>query len=534
MKADSTDRLMKPQPWMGIIIIFFLTLLTILLLVEAGFSLAWPITHDEAPLLYEAFLMRAEGRLPYRDLFDFQMPGAYAIFYVIGLLTNFDPLRIRILDLICLSAVLSITYFMMKPFGWKPALAAAVLFGLEYMKGGPNLALQREYLLLIFLAFAVWIYHVREQSMLTRSKSMANHGSWFQENLNMIRLSLVGLGLGMAATIKPQAAIGLLPFLFFEITGGVRLPEKERLLRSAVLVTGFLVPIIIMTAWLVASSTAGPFLDIALNYWPLYSQISGQLLVVSGAEHWWLILDQVWRLGGNETWLLPAALGTYFILRRANIAGDQRRISKLLVWMAVCYSLYPALSGQFFQYHYLPFVYFIILLSSLCIAEIVDPGWRLGAAAVLLLAILGEVRPASALVQQFEGKPATTAEGREEKIAAYLASHLKPGDTVQPLDWTGGSLQAMLATRARLATSFVFDFYFYHHVTDPYIRDLRDRFFEELQTASPKYIVEVTAMDKPWVAGPDTSREFPELRAFLADNYVVDVHRDDYNIYKKR
>ena len=60
-------------------------LLASFLVLEAILSLNWPITHDEAPLFYESFLMRAEGRQPYRDLYDFQMPGVYAIFFGIGL-----------------------------------------------------------------------------------------------------------------------------------------------------------------------------------------------------------------------------------------------------------------------------------------------------------------------------------------------------------------------------------------------------------------------------------------------------------------
>ena len=48
-----------------------LILLAVLLIAQAAFSLQWPIAHDEAPLLYEAFLMHSEGRVPYRDLFDY-------------------------------------------------------------------------------------------------------------------------------------------------------------------------------------------------------------------------------------------------------------------------------------------------------------------------------------------------------------------------------------------------------------------------------------------------------------------------------
>jgi hypothetical protein len=48
------------------------------------------------------------------------------------------------------------------------------------------------------------------------------------------------------------------------------------------------------------------------------------------------------------------------------------------------------------------------------------------------------------------------------EIASFLERKLKPGDTVQPLDWTGGTLLAMLESHACIATPYVFDFYFYH------------------------------------------------------------------------
>ena len=92
----------------------------------------------------------------------------------------------------------------------------------------------------------------------------------------------------------------------------------------------------------------------------------------------------------------------------------------------------------------------------------------------------------------------------------------------------------MLEARAHLATPYVFDFYFYHHVSTPYIRGLRADFMKDLKQSSPRFIVEVTAIDKPWVTGGDTSRDFPELRAFLAANYSVAVRKDDYIIYERQ
>lgn len=553
---------------MRTILLALLILLTALLLVEAAFSLAWPIAHDQAPLLYQAFLMRTQGRLPYRDLFDFQMPGAYAAFYILGLLSRFDPLRIRLLDLTLLAALLGLTYSFMRGFGRKPALTAVTLFGLKYLQGGPSLALQREYLLLVFVALALFLFVHRPPFIV-------------QDGYPLPRCLLIGLCFGLAAVIKPQAAIGLLPFLLFDLTDWIKsrrgLPPPSSTVHGppsiVPLLAGFSIPIATTLIWLAVTGALTPFLDIALNYWPLYAQINGELVVLTGPARWLYLLDQLWRLGGHGLWLLPAGLGTYLSLRRASLPDPTRRLLLLLLWLSLSYALYPALTGQFFPYHYLPFVYFIVLLSSFCLIDlketksmnhanvvttsVVRPKkhktplcsfvpfvvknfsinyrkLQAAALALLTLVLLLTLRPPAAILRQIEGRPLPPAGGRAEKIAAYLQTHLQPGQTVQPLDWTGGALQAMLTARAPLATTFVFDFYFYHHLSSPYIQGLRTRFIRELQAASPAYIVEITSMDKPWVNGPDTSRDFPELRAFLAANYLIDLQKDDFIIYTRR
>jgi hypothetical protein len=56
----------------------------------------------------------------------------------------------------------------------------------------------------------------------------------------------------------------------------------------------------------------------------------------------------------------------------------------------------------------------------------------------------------------------------------------------------------------------------------------------ELQTAKPRFVIEVFTEDKPWITGLDTSREFPELREYLNEDYSVVVDREDYRIYERR
>jgi hypothetical protein len=244
------------------------------------------------------------------------------------------------------------------------------------------------------------------------------------------------------------------------------------------------------------------------------------------AERISFLLDQVWRLGGYGLWIIPAALGVYL---------NQNRQTYLLASLALCYAMYPAFSGQFFQYHYIPFIYFIILLSSLALNSTTSQKkFTLYLSSLILLsAVLLNIRPSSAFLRQLEGKPVITSTYRANEIARFLESNLKDGDTIQPLDWTGGTLLAMLEIRAHIATPYVFDFYFYHHVSDPYIQSLRVDFLDRMRIARPRFIVEVTAVDKPWIIGKDTSRDFPEFRKFLRENYSVKIQKDDYVIYER-
>lgn len=481
-----------------------LILLAALLITQAVFSLQWPIAHDEAPLFYEAFLMQTEGRIPYRDIFDFQMPGSYIAYYLLGSLSGFNAFRIRILDILLLAALIFITYRVMRRFGKTSAFAAGILFGLKYLQGGPSLSLQREYLLLIFIALSLLVG--------MRDSLTPRH-----------RLSL-GILFGLAAVIKPHAALGLIPFLLFDIAD-ISKRLNISLLKAAAksilpAASGFVIPIALVAAWLARTGALTPFLNIAINYWPLYSQINGQLEITAQGTRIPFFLTQSFRLGGSGLWLIPAAFGIYF---------NQNKQTYLLASLALCYAIYPALSGQFFPYHYIPFIYLIVLLASLPLA-LTAPRFTFF---VLLFTLLIDIRPSQTFLRQLEGNPIVTSSDRAEEIARFLEKNLEAGDTVQPLDWTGGTLLAMLDTRTRIATPYVFDFYFYHHVSNPYIQSLRADFMDELQKSSPRFIIEVTAIDKPWITGKDTSREFPELRAFLDANYSVTIQKADYVIYER-
>lgn len=482
--------------------ILFIILLAIFLIVQAIFSLQWQIAHDEAPLLYEAFLMQ-NGAVPYKDFFDFQMPGSYIIYYLLGTLSNFGPLRIRILDVLILASIIFITYHALKKINKTSAFIAGILFGLKYLQGGPALSLQREYLILIFLSLAILIA--------------------LQDSLTNKHRLILGFLFGLASTIKPHAAIGLIPILLFDLYPFVFLRDPSWLKKILPYALGFLILVIAIILWIASTNALSPFLDIALNYWSLYSQINGELVILSSTERFSYILNLVWRFGGHALWLIPAVLAIYL---------NQNKKIYLLASLALCYAIYPAFTGQFFAYHYILFIYFIIVLASLSI-----PNSRFSLSTLssflFLLTILFTVKPSQTFLRQINNQPIVTSSDRAVEISNFLEKKLEEGDFVQPLDWTGGTLLAMLETRAPIATEYVFDFYFYHHISDPYIQNLRNDFMNQLQTSMPRFIIEVTSADKPWVGGDDTTRtKFPELQIFLDENYSITIQKDDYIIYE--
>jgi hypothetical protein len=209
-----------------------------------------------------------------------------------------------------------------------------------------------------------------------------------------------------------------------------------------------------------------------------------------------------------------------------------KRTMGLLTGVTVACWFYPVMSGQFWRYHYLPFYAFSLMLMSVGIAgfqsQARPENGRLAAAIITVGFYAYFVNGVVWAVFHQQPLPTQTV---SDEVASYLRARLKPSDSVQPLDWTGGVVGGMLDVRAKLATSFLYDFPFYHSVSNPYIQGLRKRFILELGAARPAYIVERLGEQKPWPSGPDTTRNFSELQHFIAKNYMLEFHSRDFNVW---
>jgi hypothetical protein len=118
----------------------------------AWLSRGWPLVHD-APLMHYIAWRVLAGAAPYRDLFDMNFPGVYAAHLLLLVTLGPGDLAFRAFDLGALLAACAGLLVALRAAGRWGGLAAAALFALYHLSGGPWVAGQRELLLSACLAW---------------------------------------------------------------------------------------------------------------------------------------------------------------------------------------------------------------------------------------------------------------------------------------------------------------------------------------------------------------------------------------------
>ena len=133
------------------------------IIILAGTTFRWPIVRDPPLYNYIGWLM-TQGAVPYRDVFDNNLPGTYVIhFWVVTLLGDGD-LAWRFFDLLCLVLINIATFLYCSRFGRLSALTAVALFSAFHLYNGPLCAGQRDYILLVFIMWGIYFYQKYRES----------------------------------------------------------------------------------------------------------------------------------------------------------------------------------------------------------------------------------------------------------------------------------------------------------------------------------------------------------------------------------
>lgn len=500
---------------------------TFYLAFQSLLSLRWSAAHDSGYLHTILYLIDRYDLIPYQDIFEPSLPLTYLFHLAIGKTFGFGDLAFRVVDLIYLGALLFVTWRVMRPLGALVAWAAALSFGLLYQSYGAHMSLQRDFLCLLPAAIAIWI--------------AGDTGTFGRRRW---RYLAIGVLFGLSASIKPHFPIGLLPVLFYAVyAAGQARPGRgfidRRALAQAFLLAGLglAAAVALPLLWLWQRQALSAFFEIATNYLPLYRQLNGNQELLGPGEKWIYILNNAPLLGGKAGLMMAAALGVYFGLVEMKLNPDQRRLVILLAVLMPVYVAYELIAAKFWTYHWMPFFYFATCCGALVLLPLQDRsaprGRRLFALLVFIAGIALTLRPAPEVYSQVSGQsPAPIAGGRADRMTAFLERELRPGDTVQPLDGvTGGSAAALRRTGAQLATPYIVDYQFYHHVSTAYIQGLRRDFMARLESAPPRFIIDVPGPTRP--AGLDTTKDFPELDSFLAARYRVALQDEGFTVYER-
>lgn len=494
------------------------SILSLFLMGEAYLSLQWRMVHDSPILYYMGFLVKNLKAVPYRDFFDMNMPGAHWLNAIVGSIFGFTDHGLQKANVLILIFTLCLIFLWLRSFGTTTAWTAANIFGILFLQYGPAMSMQREFLTLPFLLLSLIAYSV------TSSR------------FNIVRLFLTGFFISCAVLIKPQSGLILAIFLLIDLWYVMHANQNNRIknffIQYSYVLIGLFVPLLGTTAYFFANHAMPAFIEVATGYWPLYTDINAHLVVVTGQEKFTSAINGIPSIGQYILWLIPAILNSYAFFRTKNFSLTNK--NKILLMMGgILVSLVEVIiANKYWEYHWLPMIFFMILLACANTGSAKRKISYPGTAALILVSAF-ILRPSGYFVNQILGQPLPPPQGgRVDDIAEYLQRNLDPGDTVQPLDWSNGAVQAMLMVQAKPATRYLYDFHFYHHISTPQIQQLRSDLLTKLQIARPKVIIEFYD-GRPRVSGSDTTRTFHELSQFISSNYYVDIDRAGYRLWMR-
>lgn len=544
-------------------------------------SLAWPRSWDGSVLEHTSWAL-GRGLRPYRDVFDMNYPGAY-LFYGTGQrLFGTSDRSFRIRDVIVLLVALVALYRLMRRFPWPTAPVALVLVTSQYLVvGGVGMALQRDWLVAVAVLLAVVALAGRRSRW-----HLVGAGAALGAAMTIKpTAALLIVVLPAAHALVDAAALARRRAGRAEVAelGRRELRRLGWIVLGATLVCGAAL------LWVVASGGWSDFVWINRHYLPRYGRLDGGGMETSSTgsslvQAAWatvrrvelptmvlgavvvglrrrprpelrllLVLSAVGAAGfatavaagkvwnyHHWTWLLAAlcllAVGT------ADLAtGRWQPWTQVPRWcvavaalaLVVAYGcwLVRADATSLLLQHRIRFLAFLLSplpIVALAVFDLAGGRRRLPHGSILTAAVLlvAGVLVVNALALMNLARPGQVVEvpWSEERIGEVLASRLRSGDRIQILGTVGGH-EAALEAGALPATSFTYDFHFFHDEGSPETDALRARFIREWRAHPPELVI---VSERSWShrQSYDDLRSFPELTGELAAYHEIYRNED--------
>jgi hypothetical protein len=481
-------------------------------------ALHWPMVHDASILNYIGWRI-SEGDVPYRDLFDMNMPGTYAFHALLALAPGSWDTRTGVANVLAVAAASGLSWFWAARVSGRRssgmfAAAACVFFCLSF--GSWNV-LQRDLLLMI-----------PAMAGLIVASSAVRPSLW--------RLAVAGVCFGLASSVKPQAlligsaywcAVVLNPEAWREAR-----PQLGR--RLGAMVLGVAVAWAPLLAWLAVKGGIGEFVRTILPFNAgVYAQIDAGVLQRSNKSLLKLfVFPELLRITGERVLRLVFLSAAVY-----NLAFDRTSVARLTAGLAaLAGAALFLLQLKGWWYHLFPcYVLGSVVLGDL-MGELQPPEGPRRPGVVLKVAIVAALAT-TAHSSLMAVNPTPLASDSRETRTAGLVETLRPlvvgGKTLQILDTGQGGAEVLLRLQLKLPTSMLYEYPLFLSALGPSfdrepVRRLNERFLTELVSARPDYLL---IFRDGWPRGGfDRLQWNDRLHRFVEDNYRVIQEHPGYRV----
>jgi hypothetical protein len=435
-------------------------------------SLGWPILTD-AGLFHFIGGEMLLGEVPYRDLFDMNMPFTFVLHALVIAVGGTGDWAFRLYDLGTLASVGVLAAALVWPAGRLLAAFAALSIMCAHLMFGPGAAGERDYVMLVPALGAALL------------------SAYAGEHPTKGRLLLVAVGVasGLAALIKPTGVLlAFLPMLAGRFGW-----------RDAVCVgVGGLAVALTALAGLAATGALGPFYTAMTVGMPIYTSIAhhsiGALLFALG----WAFL-----LKGVRWGFAAAAL--------IGLRGPQPPRARVMMGLTVFGVIHFLFQQKGFWYHIYPLMAGVCCWGAWSIRQIPP------LAALAVVTLIGASFTSRAINVVYLARTLDfnnlVAAQATDVIETSLTSRLRPGARVELLDTGSPASLAMVRAGMRQATPH-FQWFFLLLGPDVWRRD-----FIAALKANPPDAVLVTDWQWPLQDGFQALDDWPQLSAQLACCY---------------
>lgn len=463
-------------------------------------SLGWPLVGDASLMHYVVFLA-GRGMAPYRDVVDVNLPGTYAVEWLVMHTFGTGALAWRVYDIVLgLAAAGAMTAIAWPEDRLAGPLAGALFFLIHGRDGIAELG-QRDLLMAVLLLWAV---------ALALAALRSGRVAW---------VAAAAALAGFAATVKPTAAVFWLATLLFvafarEGLGSFR-SKRARLWLAGV--APFLVAPVVELAGIAHDGAWSGFWFVVARLDPLHNT---------------LLRVPVRYFFAHP---LPSTLLPLSLLGLAVLA--LRRWKRLDVLSAVealagvnflCGLFSFVIQRKALPYHRYPADAFLVLLLALVFFDALRQ-WRVSRALVFAGAA-GVVFAALVLAPQSLARTLRLRAGAND-FSTLLEADLEHLDSVslggapldgqvQCIDFTAGCVTTLYRMRLVQKTGFLYDCYAFQSGTNAVVREYRQRFGAALLAHPPRVIV-VSDQDCGHPDSFGNIGRWPALERFVEDNYVL-------------